>query len=278
LTRFQSWLEIGATSLSGKHTITLTDGIRQQGWGTLPPDQFIYLYADLIKLHPKISTELLTTIQSNCQTMNIAMPKDFLEQFLELISESFRAAAKSIKDFVPILSDFILGSVTKKCSDALQPVRLISSHYRMTNKEPPNRYSFYVTEIFQSLKEFLAEKDIKLPQSLITTWTTEIITKVTESYYVQANEMVTQVFAQSKIIRKMSSKDVTSQNSDNDKIALQLYLDVEEYGKQISNFSIDKNTFEPYQNLKNIAFIKTIPNVPTLPVHNNTVSFTASQF
>jgi len=36
---------------------------------------------------------------------------------------------------------------------------------------------------------------------------------------------------------------------DNDKILLQLYLDVREYGEELKKFGIDKTTFAPYKQL-----------------------------
>ena len=77
----------------------------------------------------------------------------------------------------------LCGRVTEQCLISLQPVKGIMQTYRITNKAPPSRPSFYVRNIFASLQQFLATEVVQqLSSDTRQEWALFVISHVTIKY------------------------------------------------------------------------------------------------
>jgi len=75
---------------------------------------------------------------------------------------------------------------------------------------------------------------------------------ISEKYLEMMKELLDSVHKSEAMLKKMVKKTQANQ-SDMDKINLQLFLDVEEFGNQLEKFGIDKSSFVPYNHLLNIV-------------------------
>ena len=69
--------------------------------------------------------------------------------------EALQHVFSDLASLIPPMSDQIMRILTKRCSDALLPVRSIPSQFRaMSNKHVPSEPSYFLSSVLRPLKEF----------------------------------------------------------------------------------------------------------------------------
>ncbi|XWS30632.1 hypothetical protein CRYUN_Cryun23aG0002200 [Craigia yunnanensis] len=143
----------------------------------------------------------------------------------------------------------------------LRQLKGITATYRMTNKPLPVRHSPYVAGVLRPLKTFLdGERVTKyLTNDARNNLLLGAATDITSRYYDLAADLVSvarktesslQRIRQGAQRRAGASSDVSDHNvSDTDKICMQLFLDIQEYGRNLAALGVEAANITAYRSL-----------------------------
>nr|CAB3232539.1 conserved oligomeric Golgi complex subunit 2-like [Phallusia mammillata] len=135
--------------------------------------------------------------------------------------------------------------------------------YRKTNRPAPTEPSQYVNGVIKPLKLFKEELHPHIDSSMVSDWITQIASTVSEKYYSVVTDVLTSVRKMEESLmrlQKMRSAKSSSGNlaslaggsdalSDDDKIRLQLFLDVSNLGSQMKDCTVNLDSISSYQSL-----------------------------
>ncbi|XP_014670067.1 PREDICTED: conserved oligomeric Golgi complex subunit 2-like isoform X2 [Priapulus caudatus] len=217
----------------------------------------------------KLSLQLLKRYASWLQDLcNERMPQFFNDkvkprllllnfQDFDLLQECLADAISDIASTLQPFSMYITDEIVNQCVANLKQVNDIPRLYRRTNREVPNRASLYVAMSVRPLKSFLEQHEKHISGTWRRVWATAIIQRLSEQYYTVTSDVVTSVrkmedsLKRLKKGRKMST--FTQGMSDDDKIRLQISLDVEQLGREIDDLEVNKEGLPQYTALLQLA-------------------------
>lgn len=161
------------------------------------------------------------------------------------------------------LSDLLI----QKVSSHLSAVGEIPRQYRWTRKEAPSQSSAYVSNGFQPIYDFIEVTKNRLPNECVTKLLTNVFEKVVQSYASDIKSVVESVDKISSSLNKLkkSGKGMSSSvgdatavggATDDEKIRMQLNLDVKEFSKLVADLKLpkeicDMNILDELVNAKN---------------------------
>jgi hypothetical protein len=243
----------------------------------------VALCSDLIRLQDTFTGEFMQVVHSQLDCHHSRNSSPLLEASTSLCYK----CSEEVSQCIPLVVNQIVRIVSKECIDTLiPPLRSITSLYRMTKKPTPTRYSFFVPTLLGALQTFHAMCHLQqqqqqstsfrfnsssqhtdekhyycpLPAHILMECVEAILTAVTNAYYTEAKALLIGAKKAEKAIsamRKQKQKEIKSSNADGkedmgdtDKIYVQIYLDIMEYGNQFqTNFGITKQQIIPFQRL-----------------------------
>jgi len=239
ITRYNNWIQSGIDTHINK-----ADDQSVVPWSSCTSKEWVIINSDLGKISEKIKSVYV----------NLANKTLGIVQLGSLVEESYGDCISSLEKVLESLGLIICSGISKACEEGLQPLRGIAATYRMTNKSIPIRPSLYVPNILLPLTTFLNQSKMYILESNLSNWTFIIAKTVTEKYLDMLIELLDSVHKSEAVLKKMVKRSQTSHSgavSDIEKINLQLFLDVEEFGNQLEKFGIDKSSFSPYNQLQN---------------------------
>ncbi|KAL0397241.1 UNVERIFIED_CONTAM: Conserved oligomeric Golgi complex subunit [Sesamum calycinum] len=137
----------------------------------------------------------------------------------------------------------------------------ITATYRMTNKPLPVRHSPYVSSVLRPLKAFLDGERAAtyLTSELRKELVQSAANEITRRYYELAADLVSVARKTESSLQKIrlgaqrragATSDVSDQNvSDTDKMCMQLFLDIQEYGRNLASLGVDAADIPAYRSL-----------------------------
>jgi conserved oligomeric Golgi complex subunit 2 len=135
----------------------------------------------------------------------------------------------------------------------------------MTNRPPPERPSAFVKGVLRPLKDFSSQWGERAPADVSATWQSAVLLHVTEKYLEAMRELlVTARQMEDALKKRRGGRAVTRRGStlgaadgaaataaanlsDTDKIVMQLLLDAQEFGRELTALGLDTAACEPYQ-------------------------------
>lgn len=177
------------------------------------------------------------------------------------VKDSILLGGKSLNDIVPSIINAIVEALVEKSVEDLRQLKGITATYRMTNKPLPVRHSPYVAGVLRPLKTFLEGEraNAYLTTDVRNALLLSAATEVTGRYNELASDLVNvarktesslQRIRQGAQRRAGASSDVSEQNvSDTDKICMQLFLDIQEYGRNLSVLGVEAADIPAYRSL-----------------------------
>ncbi|XP_026402561.1 conserved oligomeric Golgi complex subunit 2-like [Papaver somniferum] len=250
LSRYSTWLSSGleARKSAKPGSSPVSD------WATSAvPEDFIYVMHDI--------DCLITELEGNYLDHVFQQLGSCPSEVQDLIKHSIVQGGKVLNDVVPRIMETMIESLVEKSKEDLRQLKGITATYRMTNKPLPVRHSPYVSGVLRPLKIFLEGDRAKTYLSaesrkhLLQRASEEI----TGSYYEQAAELVNvarktesslQKIRQGAQRRAGANADVLNNNiSNSDKICMQLFLDIQEYGRNLAALGVDAASIETYLSL-----------------------------
>ncbi|KAJ0261152.1 hypothetical protein HA466_0043250 [Hirschfeldia incana] len=176
--------------------------------------------------------------------------------------KSMLQGVESLENVLPLVKKTIIEVIVDKSVEELSQLKGIAATCMMSNKPLPIRHSPYVVGLLRPLKAFLEGDKARL---YLTHETMEelllgTITEITWRYYELANGRLSDARKTETYLQKSrqnaqkragaTASGVTDHNvSGTEKMCMQLFLDLQEYGRNISALGLNPADIEPYCSL-----------------------------
>ncbi|KAG6753203.1 hypothetical protein POTOM_043250 [Populus tomentosa] len=263
LSRFSNWLSSG---LAARKMGNTGSNAGYEWAASAVPNDFLYIIHDINCLSTEVCGDYLEHVLqllSSCSA-----------DVLDLVKQSILQGGKSLNDLTPLAINAITDAlvdeavkcfehlVTKIVAQGLKDVKAIATTFRMTNKPIPSRHSLYVSGLLSPLKkDFL---DMEKHNPYLTRETIKELrygaaTEITGRYYDMVVEIVSVARKTESSLQRLKkgaqrragvSSDVSDPSvSDTDKLCMQYFLDIQEYGRNLSTLGVDAKEIPAYRSL-----------------------------
>ncbi|KAK4568991.1 hypothetical protein RGQ29_004410 [Quercus rubra] len=250
LSRYSNWLSSGLAARKKGNAVS-SSGCE---WAvSAVPEDFIYIIHDVNCLVLEVCGDYLGQVLQILSSCSAAV--------LDLVKQSILHGGKSLEDFVPLVINIIIEALVEKSVEDLRQLKGITATYRMTNKPLPVRHSPYVSAVLRPLKVLLEGEraTIYLTRETRNELLLGAATEITGRYYELAADLVSvarktesslQRIRQGAQRRAGASSDVSDNNvSDTGKICMQLFLDIQEYGRNLAALGVEAATIPAFCSL-----------------------------
>uniref|UniRef100_UPI00398EE0A7 conserved oligomeric Golgi complex subunit 2 n=1 Tax=Pristiophorus japonicus TaxID=55135 RepID=UPI00398EE0A7 len=223
----------------------------------VPPlsvNQLVYVAADLDMVQEQLP-ELLELIKPRMERIGF-------ENF-SLISEALTDSRTSVVSSRPALSDRIVEELSEACFSYLKNASEVPRLYRRTNKEVPTKASLYVENALKPLHHLQSEYSSVVKENRIQEWLSGAVRISSERYYETVSDVLTSVKKMEESLKRLkqarksaavSNLGATSSGiSDDNKIRLQLALDVEYLWDQVQRLGLQMSAFTQFAALLELA-------------------------
>ncbi|PSC75738.1 conserved oligomeric Golgi complex subunit 2 [Micractinium conductrix] len=172
----------------------------------------------------------------------------------EAVASAFSEAAEQLEGAGGALMGAVAESLVDKSVVVLKQLRGIVATFRMTSRAQPSRPSHYVSMILAPLQAFLqTEAAAKLSGEARQQLATAVAAGVGARYLHLADDTLSTVRKTESSLKRLKARQQGGEGGaapDTDKmIALQLFLDVQEFGRQAKQAGVDAAQLESYQQL-----------------------------
>ncbi|XP_030938714.1 conserved oligomeric Golgi complex subunit 2 [Quercus lobata] len=250
LSRYSNWLSSGLAARKKGNAVS-SSGCE---WAvSAVPEDFIYIIHDLNCLASEVCGDYLGQVLQILSSCSAAV--------LDSVKLSILHGGKSLEDLVPLVINTIIEALVEKSVEDLRQLKGITATYRMTNKPLPVRHSPYVSAVLRPLKVLLEGEraTIYLTRETRNELLLGAATEITGRYYELAADLVSvarktesslQRIRQGAQRRAGASSDVSDNNvSDTGKICMQLFLDIQEYGRNLAALGVEAATIPAFCSL-----------------------------
>lgn len=256
LARYAFWVAEGIAfkSDSGAATPSQEGLVNPQGdrsWaGRASPEQLALVRADLDSLAVWTENQYWPEMQQRLSFLPT--------QVVDSIGSSFQEAQNSIKAQAGPVKDAIVSILLDRCLTVLRQLRGITATYRMTARPLPTRPSHYVGGVLQPLRAFLGTDAGKCLQPSAQQEVAEgVAATVSQQYAIMVSELLDMLQkTEQSLARVRRNKPADSaaagdgsELSNIQKISLQLFLDVKEFGVQMQKHNVQPSSLTEYQDL-----------------------------
>lgn len=252
ISRYTTWLSSGLAARKASDGSSSSPADSE--WAiSVPVEDFIYVMHDVNGVIGELSesgnfVEHVNQLLASCPI-----------EVLTLVKQSILQAVEPLKELLPGIMDVMIGVIVKRSNEDLKHLKGITATYRMTNKLPV-RHSPYVSGILHPLKVFLeGERVHYLSEDDKTKLRCGSTDKITAIYYDMVSEVVNVARKTESSLqrlrqgaqRRVGASTDSSDNiiSDTDKICMQLFLDIQEYARNLRSLGIDARGIESYKAL-----------------------------
>ncbi|KAH9001596.1 COG complex component, partial [Lactarius akahatsu] len=180
--------------------------------------------------------------------------------------DALRSILQGLSALIPPLSSQIISILTRRASDALQPVRSMPLQFRaMSNKRPPSEPSFFVVGVLRPVRAFFGMESgtgpgAPLKEELMQSFAEEVFEAVVQKYIIY----VTTMRKKEESLRKLKKGKKTpfslfgggpkeEDGRDEERIRQQMALDVEAFGKDAETLGVDVQGSVSFKSLLEIA-------------------------
>lgn len=196
--------------------------------------QLIYVVADLHTLQEQLP-ELLEIIKPKLEMIGFSN--------FSSISAALEDSQSSLSACIPPLSSKIIQDLSESCFRYLKSALEVPRLYRRTNKEVPTAASSYVDSALKPFHQLQRGHKDKLKHAVIQQWLEGALSESTHKYYETVSDVLNSVRKMEESLKRLKQARKTTPTtpvgpsggmSDDDKIRLQLALDVEYLGEQVT--------------------------------------------
>lgn len=152
--------------------------------------------------------------------------------------------------------------LTVSCVKSIKNVQDIPRLFRKTNRDVPTKHLSYVDQIFSAVNDFDQNYKKSYQEEVFQRIIKDVFSQTTIQYYQLVNEVLTSVQKTEESIRRLKnlrerSQQTTSnsekqQTTDDDKIRLQLQIDIRHYCKCIENYRLQRDEIDSLIELVNL--------------------------
>lgn len=213
--------------------------------------QIVCLICDASRLQDKIPQMYESLIQPRAFVSGL-QSDDALK---ECIQENVLALHERLPNFRLMVTDEIM----VQCSAFIRQVSDIPRLYRRTNREAPNKPSGYLTGMVRPLRLFSDDHAADLGSNQLAEIMLIVFSSLVEQFCEVTGEVLTSVKKMEESLKRLkkvrgSDKACSIQGmSDDDKIRSQIIIDIEELGKQMELFGVEKSHVSKFSRLQALA-------------------------
>ncbi|XP_048477446.1 conserved oligomeric Golgi complex subunit 2-like, partial [Rhincodon typus] len=220
---------------------------------SLSVNQLAYLVSDLDKIQEQLPG-LLEIIKPRLVNIGFAN--------FSLISEALADSQTSVESKLPALGGRIVEELSEACFSYLKNASEVPRLYRRTNKEVPIKASLYVENALKPLHQLQSEYKAVVKENRIEEWLSGALRICSERYYETVSDVLSSVKKMEESLKRLkqarksaaaSSMGTNSGISDDNKIRLQLALDVEYLWDQVQKLGLQMSTFTQFAALLELA-------------------------
>lgn len=250
LSRFSNWLSVGMDARKAGNAGSKSGS----EWAiSASPEDFLYIIHDLNCLVEEICGGYLGNV--------LELLKSCSPEVLDPVRQSILQGGNSLKVLLPLVMNSIIETLVEKSVEDLRQLKGITATYRVGQRPLPVRHSPYVSGVLRPLKAFLDGERVamyltgNLRNELLQSATSEI----TRRYYELAAELVSVARKTESSLQKIrlgaqkragASTEVTDHTvSDTDKMCMQLFLDIQEYARNLASLGVDAANIPSYRSL-----------------------------
>uniref|UniRef100_A0A8D1SQC0 COG complex component COG2 C-terminal domain-containing protein n=1 Tax=Sus scrofa TaxID=9823 RepID=A0A8D1SQC0_PIG len=217
--------------------------------------QLVYAVADLDRLQEQLP-ELLETIKPKLEMIGF-------KNFSSISAAALEDSQLSLSACMPALSSRIILDLSESCFSYLKSALEVPRLYRRTNKEVPTTASSYVDSALKPFHQLQSGHKDKLKQAVIQQWLEGALSESTHKYYETVSDVLSSVRKMEESLKRLKqARRATPTNpgpsgsggmSDDDKIRLQLALDVDYLGEQIQKLGLQAKDIRSFPALAELV-------------------------
>ncbi|KAL8167108.1 hypothetical protein V2J09_008607 [Rumex salicifolius] len=247
LSRYNSWLSSGLSCQSNSE-----DPSPKSKWAASAHlEDLIYVIHDINSLVSEVCGDYLETVLKLLASCPATVQ--------DLVKQSILHSAKSLEEQAPLALKTLVNALVEKSVEDLRHLKGITATFRMTNKPLPVRHSPYISGVLRPLKAFLeGDRATRyLTEDLKNKILRDTCSDITKRYYELAADLVNVAKKTEQSLQRMrqvaqkrvgASSDASDQNvSDTDKLCMQLFLDIQEYGRNLAALGVDAAEIDSYR-------------------------------
>ncbi|CAN7999636.1 unnamed protein product, partial [Ixodes hexagonus] len=177
---------------------------------------------------------------------------------ISLLKGALEECRRSLEGVCPTLSGRLVENVAAACCLHLKSVADIPRLYRRTNREVPSKPSSYVAQVLVPLATLKTKTSQDFGVTWQPDWTSAALEQVTKQYTLLTQEVLVSVRKMEDSLKRLKrARDRTpvpeGAASDDDKIRLQLCLDVHHFGAQMEDLGMARSSVPSYGALLEIV-------------------------
>ncbi|KAF4598583.1 hypothetical protein EYR38_006987 [Pleurotus pulmonarius] len=271
ISRFKTWLdqslaiEIQQSTTADKAARSSTSQTDTSTESTAGDEAILSQYATAISDIKQFRGHVLTLWR---QSISIMLPEAPNEGQTLNAEDALQQSLAALTTLIPSMSSEIVAILSKRCCDALLPVRSIPSQFRaMSNKRMPTEPSYFVPSILRPLKVFFCigtneGPGASLKQEYLDAYANEVFDTVAQRYmyYLTAMRKTEESLRRLKKGKKVSYSLFGSSSSGKDddgkdeaRIRNQMVLDVEAFGKDGETLGVRTDRHESFRSLHELV-------------------------
>ncbi|XP_051057521.1 conserved oligomeric Golgi complex subunit 2 isoform X2 [Phodopus roborovskii] len=215
--------------------------------------QLVYVVSDLDRLQDWLP-ELLEIVKPKLEMIGF---KNFSS-----ISAALEDSRSSLSAHVPALSSRIVQDLSESCFSYLKSALEVPRLYRRTNKEVPSTASSYVDSALKPFFQLQHGHGDKVKPAVMQHWLQEALCESTHKYFETVSDVLNSVKKMEESLKRLkqarrapATNPISSSSgmSDDDKIRLQLALDVEFLGEQIQKMGLQTSDIKSFPALAELV-------------------------
>lgn len=191
------------------------------------------LYHDIGLVQKRLPAELSSILRLRASTLP--------ETLLDKLDSAFTEAVETYTSLLPDLQACIADYLCQTCKENLQPLRGILATYRMSSKQAPRTHSSFIGKILRPLRTFVKDESM-LPSETRHAIACVVVEYTTKEYYAMATDLLQRNRSSEATLRRLNlGRGVMGGGGGViEKIATQLYLDVEKFTDEIGAVGVDQ--------------------------------------
>ncbi|KAK3923073.1 Conserved oligomeric Golgi complex subunit 2 [Frankliniella fusca] len=168
-------------------------------------------------------------------------------------SVSLQETTDQLLSRLPVITERIVSEVTGVSGQSLRQVNDIPRLFRRTNRDIPTKPCSYVSALLAPLKDFFKTYGNIVSSIQLKEWLTLICSSITCQYYICVSDVLTSVQKTEESLRRLKKmRERSTQaaltegrgHSDDDKIRMQLAIDVNSFIEEIEKLGVERSMVE----------------------------------
>lgn len=220
---------------------------RPQNTVTLNIGNYALLIADTEKLLQKIPGLFEEKVKPKLEELNFENAS-VLEAGLEETVEDLRMKLE-------VFAGFIVDEISTECASHLRHISDIPRLYRRTNRDVPSKPSSYVRSVMKPLSSFLQQQQDIIDAEQQKDWAVKVIQRLCELFASSMSDVLTSVKKMEDSLKRLKKARGGAAStgkeglSDDDKIRLQIAIDVQQFGSEFEGLGVYKVDVDSYEGL-----------------------------